>query len=168
MIYSLFDDLIKKIQNGSTLKLKPDTLWIDADACPKAIKEIAFKTSARLKLSLILVANSYLTIPHSDLIRLVIVDRGDDVADQYIVDHVKSSDLVVTADIPLAAKVVEKGAVAINPRGEIYIEDNIGEALSMRNFMKELRDGGSITGGPAAFSSRDVQEFANSLNKLLS
>ncbi len=150
------------------MKLKPKKLWIDADACPKAIKEIVFKTSFRLKIPLFLVANSYLTIPHSDLIRLIIVDRGDDVADQYIVDHVEAGELVITADIPLAARVVEKEAIAINPRGEIYTEENIGEALSMRNFMKDLRDGGSITGGPSAFSARDVSEFANSLNKLLS
>lgn len=150
------------------MKIKPNKIWIDADACPKAIKETVFKASARLNLPVILVANSYQTIPHSDLVRLIIVDRGDDVADQYIVDHVEKNDLVITADIPLAARIVEKEAVAINPRGEIYTEENIGEILSMRNFMKELRDGGSLTGGPAAFSARDVQEFANSLNKLLS
>jgi len=150
------------------MKLKPQKIWIDADACPKVIKETVFKASARLNLPVVLVANSYQTIPHSDLVRLIIVDRGDDVADQYIVDQVEKNDLVVTADIPLAARIVEKEAVAINPRGEIYTEENIGEILSMRNFMKELRDGGSLTGGPAAFSARDVQEFANSLNKLLS
>jgi len=150
------------------MKIKPNKTWIDADACPKAIKETVFKASARLNLPVVLVANSYQTIPHSDLVRLNIVDRGDDVADQYIVDHVEKNDLVITADIPLAARIVEKEAVAINPRGEIYTEENIGEILSMRNFMKELRDGGSLTGGPAAFSARDVQEFANSLNKLLS
>lgn len=150
------------------MKLKPKKLWIDADACPKAVKEIVFKTSFRLSIPLFLVANSYLTIPHSDLIRLIIVDKGDDVADQYIVDNVEANDLVVTADIPLAARVVEKMAVAINPRGEIYTEENIGEVLSMRNFMKDLRDGGSITGGPATFGAKDVSEFANSLNKLLS
>jgi len=150
------------------MKIKPNKIWIDADACPKAIKETVFKASARLNLPVVLVANSYQTIPHSDLVRLIIVDRGDDVADQYIVDHVEKNDLVITADIPLAARIVEKEAVAINPRGEIYTEENIGEILSMRNFMKELRDGGSLTGGPAAFSARDVQEFAHSLNKLLS
>lgn len=150
------------------MKSKPKKLWIDADACPKAVKEIVFKASIRLNISLVLVANSYQTIPHSDLIRLIIVDRGDDVADQYIVDHVEKGELVITADIPLAARIVEKEAIAINPRGEIYDEENIGEILSMRNFMKELRDGGSITGGPAAFNARDIQEFANSLNKLLS
>lgn len=150
------------------MKLRATKIWIDADACPKAVKEIIFKTSARLSLPVVLVANSYQTIPHSDLVRLIIVDRGDDVADQYIVDHVEKNELVVTADIPLAARVVEKNAIAINPRGEVYTEENIGEALSMRNFMKDLRDGGSITGGPSAFSSRDTQEFANSLNRLLS
>lgn len=149
-------------------KIKVKNIWIDADACPKAIKEIVFKASHRVNINLILVANSYQTIPHSDLIRLIIVDKGLDVADQYIIDHVITDDLVITADIPLAAKVVEKGALAINPRGEIYNEENIGEILSMRDFMKELRDGGTITGGPAVFGPKDVQSFANSLNKLLS
>jgi uncharacterized protein YaiI (UPF0178 family) len=150
------------------MKQKPSKIWIDADACPKAVKEIVFKTSFRLNIALMLVANSYLTIPHSDLIRLIIVGKGLDVADQYIIDHVGPNDLVITADIPLAAKIVEKLAIAINPRGEIYTEENIGEILSMRDFMKELRDGGSITGGPSTFGPKDVQQFANSLNKLLS
>lgn len=150
------------------MKIKPKKIWIDADACPKAVKEIVFKTSFRLNIPLMLVANSYLTIPHSDLIRLIIVGKGLDVADQYIVDHVESGELVITADIPLAAKVVEKEAIAINPRGEIYTEENIGEILSMRDFMKELRDGGAITGGPSTFGPKDVEQFANSLNKLLS
>jgi uncharacterized protein YaiI (UPF0178 family) len=117
---------------------------------------------------LVLVANAYQTVPHSDLIRLIIVAKGTDVADQYIIDNVMLNELVITADIPLAAKVIEKNAIAINPRGEIYTEENIGEILSMRNFMKELRDGGSLTGGPDVFGPRDVQQFANSLNKLLS
>lgn len=149
-------------------KIKIKKIWIDADACPKAVKEIVFKATFRVKIPLMLVANAYLTIPHSDLIRLIIVGKGTDVADQYIVDHVEENDLVITADIPLAAKIVEKNAIALNPRGEIYTEENIGEILSMRDFMKELRDGGSITGGPSSFGPRDVQEFANSLNKLLS
>lgn len=149
-------------------KHKPQKIWIDADACPKAVKEIVFKAAHRTNINLMLVANSYQTIPHSDLIRLIIVDKGLDVADQYIVDHVAAHELVITADIPLAAKIVEKEAIALNPRGEIYTEENIGEILSMRDFMKELRDGGSITGGPAVFGPKDVQQFANSLNKLLS
>ncbi len=150
------------------MKIKPKKIWIDADACPKAVKELVFKTSYRLKIDLVLVANSYQAIPHSDLIRLVIVDKGSDVADQYIIDHVEASELVVTADIPLAAKVVEKGAIAINPRGEIYTEENIGEALSMRDFMKELRDGGTVTSGPSAYGAKDAERFANAINKLLS
>ena len=150
------------------MKHKPQKIWIDADACPKAVKEIVFKASFSLKISVVLVANSFLTIPHDDLVRLIIVGKGLDVADQYIIDNVEASHLVVTADIPLAAKIVEKEAIAINPRGEIYTEENIGEILSMRDFMKELRDGGSITGGPSQFGPKDIQQFANSLNKLLS
>lgn len=149
-------------------KIKPKKMWIDADACPKAVKEIVFKACHRINTPVTLVANSYQNIPHSDLIRLIIVDKGLDVADQYIVDHVEKNDLVITADIPLAVKIVEKEAIAINPRGEIYTEDNIGEISSMRDFMKELRDGGLVTGGPAAFGPKDVERFANSLNKLLS
>jgi uncharacterized protein YaiI (UPF0178 family) len=96
------------------------------------------------------------------------VEKGDDIADQYIIDHVKKDDLVITADIPLAAKIVEKEAIGLNPRGEIYTEENIGEILSMRNFMKEMRDVGQITGGPANLSSKDSQNFSNSINKILS
>lgn len=150
------------------MKRKFTKIWVDADACPKAAKEIIFKAGTRVQISVVLVANSVMTIPKFELFRLVVVGRGDDVADQYIVDHVRSDELVITADIPLAAKIVEKGAIALNPRGEIYDEDNIGEVLSMRNFMKELRDGGAVTGGPASFSPKDSQAFANSLNKLLS
>lgn len=144
----------------------PYKIWIDADACPKAVKEILFKTSARLKIELSLVANAYQAIPHSPLITLTIVGKKLDEADQYIVDHLQSGELVITADIPLAAKVVEKEAFALNPRGELYTEENIGEILSMRDFMKELRDGGAITGGPSSFSPKDVEHFANALNKL--
>ena len=149
------------------LKLRtPYKIWIDADACPKPVKEILFKTSARLKIELALVANSYQNIPLSPLISLTVVGKKLDEADMFIVEHVLPGELVVTADIPLAAKVVEKEAFALNPRGEIYTEENIGEILSMRDFMKDLRDGGAVTGGPAAFGPKDVEHFANSLNKL--
>lgn len=151
------------------MKLKlsdPYKIWIDADACPKTVKELLYKTSARLKIQLALVANAYQAIPHSPLIALTIVGKQLDEADQYIVDHVKEFELVVTADIPLAAKVVEKGAYAINPRGELYTEENIGEILSMRDFMKDLRDGGLVSGGPSAFGPKDVEQFANAINKL--
>ena len=148
-------------------KHKPNKIWIDADACPKAVKEIVFKTSRRLNISIILVANAYQVIPRSDLIRLIVVDKGFDAADQHIIDQVETHDIVITADIPLAAKVLKKKAVALNPRGEIYTENTIGSILSMRDFMKELRDAGSITGGPAAFGPKDIKQFADSLNKLI-
>ncbi len=142
-------------------------IWIDADACPKLVKETIFKASGRLNHPVTLVANSGQSVPQTSLVQMIIVGRGDDVADQYIIDHVSMNDLVVTADIPLAAKIIEKKALVINPRGEIYTEDNIGEILSMRNFMKDLRDSGSVTGGPQTYGPKDIQSFSNSLNQLL-
>ena len=142
-------------------------IWIDADACPKTIKEHIFKTSGRQKVEVILVANSQMWIPDSPYIRLIQVKEGDDVADFYIVEHLGENDIVITADIPLADHVIKKGAIAINPRGEIYTEENISEKLSVRDFMQELRDSGVETGGPAAFETKDKANFANSLNQLL-
>ena len=142
-------------------------IWIDADACPKVIKEVIFKASFRLKIPVCLVANSYISIPPGPLISLIQVEQGADVADFYIVEHVSQNDLVITADIPLAALVVEKGATAINPRGELYTEENVRERLSMRDFMKDLRDSGVDTGGPPPFSGKDKGLFANSLNRIL-
>jgi len=143
-------------------------IWVDADACPKVVKEIIFKTSFKQKIPVCLVANSYISFPPGGLIKLVQVDQGDDVADMYIVKNSALEDIVITADIPLAALIVEKGSIAINPRGELYDEDNIGERLSMRNFMKELRDdAGQTTGGPAPFDQKSKQLFANTLNKVL-
>ena len=142
-------------------------IWIDADACPKVIKEVVFKTSFRSKIPVLLVANSYMAVPPDSLIRSIQVDKGADVADSYIVDHLEAGDLVVTADIPLAALVVEKDATAINPRGELYTEENISERLSMRDFMQEMRDSGMNTGGPPPFGPKDKESFANSLNRLL-
>lgn len=149
-------------------KPKPNKIWIDGDACPKAVKEIIFKTSRRLSIPIILVANSYQMLPRSDLIQLIVVDKGFDAADQHIIDQVEIHDIVITADIPLAAAVLKKKAVALNPRGEIYNANTIGSILSMRDFMKELRDAGSITGGPAVFGPKDIKQFADSLNRLLS
>src|ERR1700689_300465 len=111
-------------------KHKPNKIWIDADACPKPVKDIVFKVSRRLNISIILVANDYQVIPQSDLIKLIVVDNGFDAADQHIIDQVEIHDIVITADIPLAAKVLKKKAVALNPRGEIYTENNIGSILS--------------------------------------
>ena len=155
---------------AGSLNIKETTqlkIWIDADACPKVIKEVIFKTSHRLQVPVCLVANSYMNIPQSPLISLVQVDQGDDVADMYIADNVVTGDLVITADIPLAANIVEKEVVAINPRGELYTEENVGERLSMRDFMQGLRDGGLDTGGPAPFGPKDKEKFTNSLNRIM-
>jgi len=142
-------------------------IWIDADACPKMVKEVIFKASFRLKIPVSLVANSYMTVPQGGLISSIQVDKGADIADFYIVENVSETDLVITADIPLAALIVEKGATAINPRGELYTEENVRERLSMRDFMKDLRDGGVNTGGPLAFGPKDKERFANALNRIL-
>lgn len=149
-------------------KQKPNKIWIDADACPKAVKEMVYKSSHRLQIRVILVANTYQMFPQNKLIEMVVVAKGDDVADQHIIDQVEAHDIVITADIPLAAKVVEKKAIALNPRGEIYTEKNVAGILSMRNFMKDLRDEGTMTSGPRPFGRKDIQQFANSLNQVLS
>ena len=142
-------------------------IWVDADACPAVIKEILFRAAERTKLPLTLVANQWLKTPPYPNIRMVQVPSGFDVADKHIAEQVQAGDVVVTADIPLAAAVVEKGATAINPRGERYTADNIRQALDMRNFMDSLRSSGVETGGPPAFSHADRQAFANQLDRLL-
>ena len=142
-------------------------IWVDADACPKVVKELIFKASFRLDIPVCLVANSYMNFPQGGKISSIQVDQGADVADFYIVEHVCENDLVITADIPLASLVVEKKAIAINPRGEAYTEENISERLSVRDFMQDLRDSGVDTGGPAPFGPKDKESFANSLNRLL-
>ncbi|TGU74425.1 YaiI/YqxD family protein [Geomonas terrae] len=143
------------------------TIWIDADACPRVIKEIVFRASERLQMPVYLVANQSLSKHETKLVRSVVVGKGFDVADDYIAEHVGPDDVVITADIPLAARVVAKGAVAIDPRGELLTEENVGERLAMRDFMMELRDGGLVQGGPAQFSLTDRQRFASSLDRLL-
>lgn len=142
-------------------------IWVDADACPNVIKEILFRAADRCEIETTLVANQALKIPPSRYIKTIQVPAGFDVADNRIVDTVVPGDLVVTADIPLAAAVVEKGAIALNPRGEMYTEENIRERLAMRNLMDELRTTGEISGGPAAFGKMDRQNFANQLDRLL-
>ncbi|WP_070222860.1 MULTISPECIES: YaiI/YqxD family protein [unclassified Janthinobacterium] len=143
-------------------------IWIDADACPVVIKEILYRVADRLELPLTLVANQGLRVPPSRFIRTVQVPSGADVADQEIVRLLNPGDLVITGDIPLAADVLAKGGFALNPRGEFYTKDNIAQQLTMRAFMEELRSGGVDTGGPAAFSRSDRQQFANSLDRHLS
>jgi len=142
-------------------------IWIDADACPRVIKEILFRAAVRVRTQLTMVANSPLHHPKSEYIDAVEVERGPDVADAYIVDHARAGDLVITADVPLAAGMIEKGGFALNPRGEMYTSDNVRGALSMRNFMDNLRGEGVITGGPATFSHTDRQRFANQLDSFL-
>ncbi|MBK7415526.1 MAG: YaiI/YqxD family protein [Dechloromonas sp.] len=142
-------------------------IWVDADACPVVIKEILYRVAERTKLPLTLVANQWLKTPPYPSIRAIQVPKGFDVADNYIVDQAVAGDLVITADIPLAAGAIDKGALALNPRGELYTRENIKQTLDMRNFMETLRNSGVETGGPPAFNQADRQNFANQLDRLL-
>jgi uncharacterized protein YaiI (UPF0178 family) len=142
-------------------------IWVDADACPNAIKEILFRAAERVRVHLTLVANQHLRTPRSPYIESMQVPAGFDVADHRIVQMVQPDDLVVTADIPLAALVVEKGGHALDPRGDLYTQENVGERLAMRNLMDELRSSGLETGGPPSLTKRDRQAFANQLDTLL-
>ena len=146
----------------------PITLWLDADAAPRDVKDICFRASERLDLATILVANQRIQIPpgykHLSAVR---VDGGPDVADRYIAEHSAAGDVAVTADIPLAALLVPKGVVVIDPRGEVYTEESIGERLSVRNFMDGLRGAGVETGGQATYGPREKQAFANALDRAL-
>jgi uncharacterized protein YaiI (UPF0178 family) len=142
-------------------------IYADADALPNAIKEILFRAAMRRHIGLTLVANKTLYIPESEFIATIRVGQGFDVVDAAIVELVAPGDLVITADIPLAAKVVEKDAHALNPRGELYTKDNIQSRLTMRNLLYELRDSGVVTGGPAPLNNRDREAFANQLDIFL-
>ena len=142
-------------------------IWVDADACPIVIKEILFRAAERKNITVTLVANKQLRLPASRFIKSVRVAGGFDVADKYIVEHMLQEDLVITADIPLAAEVIEKGGHALNPRGTFYTRDNIKERLAMRDLMDELRGSGIQTGGPKALSHADRQSFANQLDRYL-
>ena len=142
-------------------------IWVDADACPGVIKEILYRAASRHRLPLILVANQWLRTPPSPHIRVVQVAKGFDVADSHIVEQVLPGDLVITADIPLAALVIDKQGFALNPRGEFYSAENIRQLLDMRNFMDGLRASGVDTGGPPAFSHADRQSFANQLDRFI-
>lgn len=142
-------------------------IWVDADACPNVIKEILFKTAERTQIELTLVANQALTTPRSKFIKAIRVASGFDIADNEIAKRTESGDLVITADIPLAAAVVGKGAYALNPRGEFYTTENIRERLNMRDFMDTLRASGVDTGGPAALNLNDRRTFANELDRFI-
>ena len=147
---------------GETMKI-----WIDADACPRQIKELLFRAAERRKIVLTLVANKAIGFPTSGWVRGIQVAAGPDVADQEIVRLLEPGDLVVTADIPLAAEVIEKGAHALNPRGELYSTETIKQKLVMRDLMDELRGSGEVTGGPPPLNQRDRREFANQLDRFV-
>ena len=142
-------------------------IWVDADACPGEIKELLFRAAKRTKTKVTLVANQPLRVPRSEFIDTLLVPSGMNVADRRIVALVEPGDLVITGDIPLAADVVSNGGMALDPRGELYTEANIGERLAIRNLFDELRGGGRITGGPANFNPKDRQAFANQLDRIL-
>ena len=142
-------------------------IWVDADACPGVVKDMLYRAAERTRRPLILVANQWLRVPPSPYIRVVQVPQGFDVADNHIAAAVAPGDLVITADIPLAAAVIDKGGHALNPRGEFYSRENIRQLLDMRNFMDTLRSSGVATGGPPAFSHADRQAFANQLDRFL-
>lgn len=143
-------------------------IYIDADASPRAVKDVVFRAAERTSVEVVVVANKAMFVPRSPLIRMVQVSGGPDVADDYIVDHAVEGDVAITADVPLAARLVEKRVVVIDPRGQVLDEDNVGERLSLRDFMTEARDLGITTGGPQAFSPKDKQRFANALDRELS
>lgn len=142
-------------------------IWVDADACPQVIKQILFRAAERMRVLITLVANKPLRIPSSTYIRMVQVLAGLDEADEYIAQHVHDGDLVITADIPLASEVIDKGGHALDPRGEMYTKDNVKQRLTIRNFMAELRSSGVDTGGPSSFSKSDRKTFANQLDRFL-
>ncbi len=142
-------------------------IWMDADACPRGAKDLLYRAAKRESIPLILVANQEMGIPKSAWISKVIVEQGFDIADAYITDHVEEGDLVITADIPLAANVVDKGAIALDPRGLIYDEENVKEKLATRNLLASLRDEGMMGGGPPPYQASDRHKFASALNVTL-
>ena len=144
------------------------TIWVDADACPRSTRDILFRAAERRRVPVTLVANQAIDIPRSRHIRMLQVARGFDVADNEIAARVTAGDLVITADIPLAADVLKKGAQAVSPRGEEFVNDTIGERLNMRDFMDTMRASGLAGGGPPPLSAADRQAFANVLDRYLS
>jgi uncharacterized protein len=142
-------------------------IWIDADACPRDVKELVFRAGGRLSIPVVVVANKAMHVPSSPLVTMVQVKGGPDVADDHIVANSEPGDLTITADIPLAARLVAKAVIVLNPRGEEYDAENIGERLSVRDSLTEARDVGIVTGGPSAYGPKDKQRFANALDRAL-
>ena len=142
-------------------------IWVDADACPNAVKEVLFRAAERLQVETTLVANQYIRTPPSSVIDSLQVSTGFDVADDTIVQRLEAGDLVITADVPLAAEVVAKGGAALNPRGTMYTAENVRDYLQRRDMMDELRSAGVVSGGPKSLGKKDVQQFANALDRYL-
>ncbi|HBD09112.1 MAG TPA: YaiI/YqxD family protein [Syntrophobacteraceae bacterium] len=142
-------------------------IWVDADACPAEIKELIIRTARRRKIPAVFVANKFIGIPDSAYVAAVRVGMGPEVVDDYIAQHTETSDLAVTQDIPLASVLVPKGVTVINPRGDLYTEENIGERLSIRNFMQDIRESGTITPGPKPFGQREKQRFSETFDREL-
>lgn len=143
-------------------------IWVDADACPSPVKDILFRASKRCGIPVTLVANQSISVPQSELISCIVVAHGADVADSLIVETMSEGDLVVTADIPLADRVIQKNGTALDPRGELLNKENIGSRLAMRDLMESIRGGGGETRGPKSFNQKDTQAFANALDRILS
>jgi len=144
------------------------TIWIDSDACPRAVKDIVYRAAQKRHLAVRVVANKAQHVPPSEHIRMIQVSGGPDVADDYIAEHAVANDLAITQDIPLAARLVPMGVVTLSTRGEEFTDDNIRERLSVRDFMTNLRDSGIQTGGPSAFGVKQKQKFANAFDRALS
>lgn len=142
-------------------------IWVDGDACPKPIKEILFKAAEKREVSVYFVSNSWLYLPKSHFIHFILVQDGPDIADDKIVENCSEVDIVITADIPLALRIVKKGALGLDPRGKIYNKSNIGAISDMRNFMNNLRNDGILTTGPNSFTNKDSGKFANELDKII-
>jgi uncharacterized protein YaiI (UPF0178 family) len=142
-------------------------IWIDGDACPRPVKDIVYRASERLRVPVKVVANSPMFVPHNGLVELIVVSSGFDVADAHIVSQVGIMDLVITADIPLASEVVKSGSTAINPKGELYTAESIGERLAVRNLMAEIRSSGEIVGGSRPYSDQDKKAFAAAFDRTL-
>lgn len=142
-------------------------IWVDADACPGPIKELIIRTARRLGIATVFVANKFISVPDSPYVSTVRVELGPEVVDQYIAQYAEECDFAVTQDIPLASALVPKGVTVINPRGELYTEENIRERLSIRNFMQDIREAGGITPGPRQFGPKEKQRFADSLDREL-
>jgi len=142
-------------------------IWVDADACPRPIKNILFRAADRLNIFTSFISNQRLNVPKSEFIKVTQVSGGFDIADEYILERIETSDLVITADIPLASAIVEKGGFALNPRGTLYDKDNISEILTIRNLKDELRSTGMEINGPSEFKPGDIEAFANQFDKFL-